>query len=140
MKINSTKFNNIVNLLRDLSETSDMLHRHACALVLGGKIVAMGINTYVRNSKHAEINAIENFIKREKEKLLKRCILIVIRLGRDGEVQSSKPCSTCVPIIKQYGIKRVFYSVQRGFEFEKGDNIQSTHLTLSKKLEILGKL
>lgn len=136
MKINSIKFNSIISILKETSETSTMLHRHACALVLGGKIVSLGINTYERDTKHAEMNAIEDFFVKNKGKCIHRCILIVIRLGRNGEVHPSKPCSSCVNMIKRYNIKRVFYSTNGDFEFEKGSVIQNEHITLSRKLMI----
>lgn len=134
MKINSSKFNSIIETLKKTSETSLMLHRHACALVLGGKIVSIGINTYERDTKHAEMNAIRDFFLRNTKGKINRCILIVIRLGRNGEVHPSKPCSSCVNMIKRYNIKRVFYSTYSGFEFEKGCDIQNSHITLFNKL------
>jgi deoxycytidylate deaminase len=136
MKINSSKFNSIVDVLKEASIASQILHRHACALVMGGKIMSIGINTYERDSKHAEKNAIENFLRSEKGRL-NRCILIVIRLGKSGEVQSSKPCCDCVNMIKRHNIKRIFYSTYNGFEFQKGSEIENDHIPLSKRLSSL---
>ena len=131
MKIDSAKFKTIIHKLTEVSESSVMLQRHACALVLGGKIISTGINSFNRCSKHAEIDAIDKILNK---KHLNRCFLIVIRVKNDGSVQQSKPCSECVKQIQKYNIKRVCYSTDDGFQMEKGVDLITQHKSLYFRL------
>ena len=35
----------------------------------------------------------------------------VVRIGRNGKLMNSMPCSNCIKGLERYGIKRVVYSV-----------------------------
>ena len=125
MKINSAKFNRIIDLLFKTAETSLMLQRHACAIVLGGKIVSIQENKFDKFTKHSEISAINH----TKSVKLNRCVLIVIRVNRIGDVVSSKPCNDCIKYIKQCGIKRIYYSSDTGFEYTNSTDLENEHKT-----------
>ena len=129
MKIEGKKFNSLIHTLTEISSQSVMLHRHACALVMGGKIVATGVNTFVRKPIHAEMNAIERFLK-VNHKACNRCFLIVIRVSNDGSVHESKPCLECVRQIHRHNIKKVCYSSNDGFKVVKGSQLENNHKTL----------
>ena len=79
------KLDCIARVLANHSEKSKLLHKHACAVVVGGKIKSIGVNTLGKIPKHAEMNAIENY-KRIHGSNLNRCYLVVIRLGRNGNI------------------------------------------------------
>lgn len=130
MKVNSLKFDRIVDMLSDLAEMSVMLQRHACALIIGGKIMAMCENKDGKPDNHSEMNVISAYLIKNKPSNLAKCTLVIIRINRQGDIVSSKPCADCVKHIKHYGIKKIFYSSDDGFKFVSSDNLENTHKTL----------
>lgn len=71
-------------------------------------------------SVHAEQHAINCLPSRPKNKKLKKCDLIVIRLNKSGILGMSKPCGVCINYMhtmastKGYIIKNVRYSDESG--------------------------
>ncbi len=128
MKVESVKFERVVNLLAKVAELSRILQRHACALIKGGKIMAISENKFGKSPIHSEMGAIENFLSIRKTKLHK-CILIVIRINNRGDICSSKPCDECIKYIKRHGIRKIIYSGESGFFEEDADKISNTHRT-----------
>lgn len=61
-------------------------------------------------SRHAEINAIHNI----PPDVIQKCSLLVVRINKQGEVVSAKPCMACANILKDSGIKKVHYSSYNG--------------------------
>lgn len=41
--------------------------------------------------------------------------MVIIRLNKRGELRCSKPCKNCSKIIRALGIKRVWWSIDNGF-------------------------
>ncbi len=71
-------------------------------LVQDGVVVAQGLNTgLVDITGHAEINAVKDFLSRKQKKELRECTLYT----------NFEPCVMCSFIIRDYGIKRVVFSV-----------------------------
>ena len=130
MKVNSLKFDRIVDILSDIAEMSVMLQRHACALIIGGKIMAMSENKYGKPDNHSEMNVITAYLSKNKPENLTKGVLVIIRINRQGELCSSKPCANCIKYIKRYGIKKIFYSSNTGFELTSCDKIENNHLSL----------
>ena len=58
-------------------------------------------------STHAEVRAITNCGAEN----LEGASIYVFRATADGKPALSKPCSNCLTRIKEYGIKRVYYSI-----------------------------
>lgn len=61
-------------------------------------------------SIHAEESTIKRFLQKSK------CInnpylMIIIRVGVDGEFMRSAPCENCSKMIREYGIKKVLYKI-----------------------------
>jgi len=54
-------------------------------------------------SLHAEHDALRRCKTKAKT-------LMVVRFDKKGELTGSKPCYHCFQLIKQYGIKKVYYS------------------------------
>jgi len=88
-------------------------------------ILSYGINT-IGDSKclnagiHAEHDAIRKLLPLKNKKRLKPVSILVIRLSVKNKLQSSKPCSNCIEIMKTlpikigYKIKDVYYSDNEG--------------------------
>lgn len=106
----------------------DRLSAHVGAVIVkGGSIISVGVNTFGLNeychyyahreitSTHAEINAI--FRARRKTDLTgtKMYVARITKpnhdIGTESSVGLAKPCEMCEELIRRYGIKRVFYTI-----------------------------
>ena len=104
----------------DLKKT----YRHIAILCKGNKVLGTAMNQigsrsfgsgYNYNTIHAEINVIK---KVGDNRILKGATMYVFRTGKgsnDCILRNSKPCPICKKIldkcIDEYGLRRVFYSV-----------------------------
>ncbi|RMZ92538.1 hypothetical protein DV736_g201, partial [Chaetothyriales sp. CBS 134916] len=74
----------------------------ACVLVLGGRVVARGMNDTNRSlngTRHAEFLAIAEFLSQFAAAKLKETDLYV----------TVEPCIMCASALRQYGIRTVYY-------------------------------
>jgi len=78
-------------------------------------------NTRSDTTIHAEINAINNLVRRSAyKKHLTKIDLLVIRTSKTGKLGMSKPCIKCIidlstmPQKKGYVIKNIYYSNSEG--------------------------
>lgn len=116
-----------VELAKEYAINSVCSYKHAAIIISGGKIKGIGVNHYrtyhkgVINSltTHAEADCIyrmdhgEEFYKnRNREQ--NRYIVIVVRVNKEGNLCDSEPCSNCISIMCQNGVKRVYYSTADG--------------------------
>ena len=91
---------------------------HGAIVIYRSKIVGRGhnkmcvenINKVNKFSTHAEVAAIKDALRRINKEELKKSILIVIRLSKEGEMVSSIPCNCCTEYIKRCGIPIVYHS------------------------------
>ena len=103
---------------------------HTTFLLKKGKLVSIGINsskTNPRNLKydytarngvdirhivgtHSELSAIIKYGKED----ISDCIVVNVRIGRDGKVNNSMPCHGCLSMFVQTGFRRLFYSNSMG--------------------------
>jgi deoxycytidylate deaminase len=89
------------------------LHKLGAVIAKGNRVISVGWNKYRTHPKaphpfkhlHAEVVAL--FLCGEEAR---GADLYVYREGRDGIPRMSKPCPHCMVVIKQYGIKRIFYT------------------------------
>lgn len=95
---------------------------HLCAIIVqGGNILSVGFNQsrrhgYVEVIKknswtnlHAEVDAILKV--RRKINLTGSKMFIVRLIEGDTKMSISRPCQTCQIALKNYGIKKVYYSI-----------------------------
>ncbi len=109
------------------------------AVVHKNKIVTMASNVkkthtfqkrFAKNDEaiyfHAETHAIHKAIKIIGEDKLKNCELYIVRLSSEmskrgklvsQKLANSKPCEGCSECISHFGIKRVFHSIDGGFQY-----------------------
>jgi pyrimidine deaminase RibD-like protein len=107
-----------LRLATELAYTSKANKRHGCVIIKGGRCVGKGINKYVnkpyfvspqhmdRCSVHAEVAAI-----RSSRCSLKGATIYVARINNKGQERYSAPCEKCQPVLAQYGIRKVVYTV-----------------------------
>ena len=99
--------------------------RIGSALVYKNRVINKGHNKpnktspmmkkyHEHKTTHAEIDALTGaYIPPEK---LSRCVLYLYRETKDGQLAMAKPCQYCFEILKEHGIKKVFYTTDNGFE------------------------
>jgi deoxycytidylate deaminase len=109
---------------------------HGAVVVYRGKIVGRGYNKYCVENKnkvnrwsvHAEVDAINNALRKISRDDLRKSTLIVIRKLKEGskiynqqtltkseslvceEIGYSAPCKNCTNFILRNGLKRCYYS------------------------------
>jgi cytidine deaminase len=85
-------------------------------LVNSGKVISEGANSYKTHPKmgvktlHAEIQALIGV----RYKDLVGSTVYVARLNKNHKLGMARPCETCRHILKEYGIKRCFFTNQLG--------------------------
>ncbi len=82
------------------------VHSHSAILVKGGRVIGTGLNRY-ENGIHAEVSA----IMKNRNSNLRGADLYVSRALRANPCGMSKPCEECQKVIKEYGINKVYYTV-----------------------------
>ena len=60
---------------------------------------------------HAEVRAILN----SKTNLLTGCTIYVYRETKNGSLACSRPCPSCLKMIKDYDIRTIYYTTTNGF-------------------------
>lgn len=116
--------NKFFDLAKKLSKKSQHhSYKMGCVIVNKNKVVSLGINKIKTHTKsphrfkmlHAEIDAVLGIDQEE----LKGCTAYVYRGTKDGKPAMSKPCPACQTILKEAGIKQVYYTVdnETGFDY-----------------------
>jgi len=94
-------------------------NKHGCVIFKDSQVLSVGHNKminlwrlrhygYNRTSLHAEADAL---IK--ERRCFEGMCLLVVRLGKT-KLRNSKPCKSCMAMIKEAGISTVFFSTQLG--------------------------
>lgn len=111
-----------LNGARFLARKSEARNRHGAVVVKGGRVMGMGWNKFRNDpcnvlpeqikshcSVHAESDAIKNAGSN-----LKGAVIYVARVSRRGRDLNSAPCSRCMTLIANSGIKRVVFTTEDG--------------------------
>lgn len=91
--------------------SSDYMYQLGALVFKGGKILAVGNN---KANVHAEVDALNQL----KPHQTKGADLVVVRISKTG-LAMSKPCPICQIVIRNRGIKRVFYTTRNGMNTMK---------------------
>lgn len=118
-----------------VSEMSDHRVKVGCVVVNKHRIVSSGFNSHQKCHKiqaildkevfgcecpgkmHAETSALLPLIKDGVD--LSRASIYIYRQHKDGGIACARPCARCEKLIKQHGIKRIYFTVENGFAEEK---------------------
>lgn len=127
----------IMDMLKTMAEDNqnEFRARLAACITYKGKIVSMGLNRpkshpfqllYGKNKDslflHAEIDAIYKATKRLDSHELSKSTLYVARVKRVSSVHKgfinglARPCVGCARCIANFGIKKVVYTTEHGFD------------------------
>ena len=108
-------------------ESNEGKYRIGCVIVKNGNPITFGWNKYNKrhtlcekygnqyNAIHAELDAI---IGTDRNTLIGSTIY-VYREDRNGQLGMCRPCNMCMSVLKQYGVKKVYYTHSEGFSYEK---------------------
>ena len=69
------------------------------------------------HKQHAELAALVPLIRDGID--LSNAAIYVYRAHKNGTLAMSRPCPSCMQLIKDVGIKRVFYTTENGYAYEK---------------------
>ena len=109
-----------INLAQKLCKLSEHSYKMAAIVTKGSRILSFGINKYRTHPKqinpftkergvsvHAELAAI---IGVSEENLRGSSVYIARRLV-NGEAALAKPCTCCIAILREAGVKKVIYTI-----------------------------
>lgn len=100
-------------------------------LIYKGKIVSFGVNSdrtspmQKRYRRKTEYGNIPNFIDKEHAEInllrrtylgnfdLKKLEIVIISKKFDGTFRLARPCNTCMAAIKDFGIKKIWYTTDK---------------------------
>ena len=115
---------NFFELAKKLSYKSDYPpHKLGAVVVRKNSIVGIGFNKTKTHPKaktrfktiHAEMAAILNCQQED----LSGCSIYVYRETKDKQLALAKPCECCLELIRQVGIKDIYYTDTDGFKYER---------------------
>lgn len=93
-------------------------------MISGGRTIAVGINSYRNDpsmfgingchySTHAEVAALKAV---SKDVNLKNAVMYVARISKGGNAAMSAPCEACQKALKDAGIRKVCYTIDKEIE------------------------
>lgn len=110
-------------------------HKLGCVVVKGHRIISSSCNSATKchplqakldkekygvecpGRVHAEISALLPLIRDKVD--LSGASIYIFRRHKDGTLAMAKPCSSCQKVIKQLGIRKVFYTTENSYKMEK---------------------
>lgn len=97
----------MLKALERAAKRSPRIQRHATAVLRGGSIIALGVNTATR---HAEESALKKLWPSKR----RGTSLLNLRLKPSGMIGDSRPCLRCREFAKQAGVSSIFYTDDDG--------------------------
>jgi len=129
------KFENLINTMKKNALNSELHYKHSACILKKGKILTIGKNKYFKNiiienqsiklSIHAEIDV----LYKHSTKNLKGLDILIIRIGENSkELKNSRPCNSCIEKLRERGIRKVYYSNDKGeIVYEFIENMPKIH-------------
>lgn len=132
----SHKDKRFFEIARLISQTSEYRRIKIGAIVVKkNKIISVGVNSYkthpvqkrynkfrfdtvakdTNHTLHAEIQALVNIPNGTD---LNDLTIYIYRESRNGGTAKSRPCPSCMNLIKDIGIKKICYTTEEGFAIE----------------------
>jgi deoxycytidylate deaminase len=120
---------------KSVSELSDHpKYKVGAVIVLKHRVISSGFNSNVKTHPlqkrynqhrfsedsphkcHAELSALLPLIKEGKN--LSTASIFVYRQHKNGVLACARPCKSCMELIKDVGIKKIFYTTEDGYARE----------------------
>lgn len=122
------------NAAKAMSELSGCKQKIGCVVVYKHKVISSGYNDNKTNplqkkynkyrfteesvhSVHAEVDALLPLINR-RDIDFSHVSIYLYRQYKNGELAPSRCCESCFALIKNLGIRRIFYTTSQGFAHE----------------------
>ena len=115
----------------ELARKSSCKKKHGAIIAKGNTILSYGKNnrrTQMRNYNfghfecHAELDAIMRATK------LEGANMYVVRVSKTGVIGNSRSCTSCIKLMRHYGIKKVFYTKNKDeYSVEKVNKMKMLH-------------
>lgn len=120
---------------KEVADMSDFNRVHiGCVITQKNRIISSGYNTYKTNPLqrrynrerflcdtphccHAETRALLPILK-NKEINFSHLKVYLYRQNANGELAPSRPCPSCMKMLKDTGIRRIYYTTENGFAEE----------------------
>lgn len=121
------------NVAKAVAETSDFPRQHiGCAVVYKHRLISSGCNCKITHPKqrelnkerfdvdtlhhwkHAELSALLPLMNRKNIEWNK-VKLYIYRETKDGVKSMARPCPSCQRLIRNLGIKKIFYTTENGY-------------------------
>ena len=106
----------------ELAKKSTFRCRHGAVIVYNGHILSTGMNLNLFHSVTHSYNQLQTLhaepmaiLRVKNKRLLKNSSIYVCRINKHNELMLSKPCKTCMKIIKSFGISEINYSIYGGW-------------------------
>lgn len=138
-QFNNKKINRYLDMAKEASKNSDFAKHHLGAVVIyRGSLLATGCNScktspvqkkynklrnyrieapfQYTNSVHAEVSCLSKI--RYLDIDFSKVKLYVYREHKDGIKALARPCPACQKMIKDMGIKEVWFTTENGFGYE----------------------
>ena len=128
------------NAAKAMSELSDHpKYKVGCVVVIGHRIMSSGRNSNIRchavqakldkemfgcecpGKVHSEVDALLPLIKSRVD--LSKAYIYVYREHKNNTLACARPCSRCMKLIKQCGVKRIYYTSDDGYIREDLKNV-----------------
>lgn len=130
-----SKFENAINILKKNALNSALHYKHSACLLKKDKILTIGKNKYfketfiqnenIKLSIHAEIDVL---YKHYNKNLKGLDILIISVSEKSYSLRNSRPCNSCIEKLKERGIRKVYYSNDKGeIVYEFIENMPKIH-------------
>jgi deoxycytidylate deaminase len=102
-------------LSRNVSKHSNCKVRVGAVLVKHSKPISVGFNKvkynkYFSHPYKETIHAEMSCLKTAEKTNINGCDIFVYRERKDGTIGLARPCEDCLTKLKEYGIKRIYYS------------------------------
>lgn len=88
---------------------------------------------------HAEIDALIKGVKELNSEQLNKSTLYVARVLRDGTTGLAKPCPGCQRALKSFGIERIVWTTENGFNTSENEHLDETRESYEIKRNLRGK-
>jgi len=116
------KFDDFIEQLILKAKTSNLNNKHSACLIKNKSVYSFGVNKYMKSIRvgdqlgfltiHAEVDAILNM---NKKCFLEGLDIIIIRINnKTNELKNSRPCNACIEQMRKKGIRRAYYSNEKG--------------------------
>ena len=118
MTVFNDKIRRYLNMAKEASKQSDFKQHHLGAVAIyKGSLLATGHNSTKTSPRQKEFNR-ERGWDVEDSKAHNTVRLYVYREHKNGVKALARPCPACQKMIKDMGIKEVWFTTENGFGYE----------------------